>query len=130
MENKIFTILVAEDEEASRFLYFEELSEEGYRVLQAGNGLQVLGTLEDEKVDLLMTDIKMPDMHAEEMIPRVREDFPDLPIIVVSAFKGMEQAFAQKGFGLSGFFSKPVDMEKLKKKIRGVLEASMVSKKH
>ena len=130
MEKKIFTILVAEDEESSMFLYFEELSEEGYRVLQAGNGLQVLGILEDKKVDLLMTDIKMPDMHAEEMIPRVREEFPDLPIIVVSAFKGMEQAFAQKGFRLSGFFSKPVNMANLKKKIREVLESSLVSGKN
>ena len=120
MEKKNFTILVAEDEKASMFLYLEELTEEGYRVLSAENGLQVLGTLEDEKVDLLMTDIKMPDMHAEEMIPKVREDFPGLPIIVVSAFKGMESVFAQKGFELSGFFSKPVDMESLKRKIREV----------
>ena len=109
MKNK-FTILIAEDEEASRLLYEMELGEEGYRVLTASNGLQVLGALEDEKVDLLMTDIKMPDMHALEMIPLVREEHPDLPILVVSAFKGMEQDFNLKGFRISAFLSKPIQM--------------------
>src|SRR5271156_4805761 len=112
-----YTILLAEDEAASRFLYTEELTEAGYRVLTAENGLQALGILEDERVDLLMTDIKMPDMHAMEMIPLVREDHPDLPILVASAFKGMEDDFNLKGFKISGFFAKPVNMDALKSKI-------------
>jgi DNA-binding NtrC family response regulator len=126
MKNENFTILVAEDEEASRLLYFEELSDEGYRVITAENGLQVLGTLEDEKVDLLMTDVKMPDMHALEMIPRVREEHPALPILVASAFKAMEEDFTLKEFNISGFFAKPVNMEGLKKKIRQILAEKLV----
>ncbi|HUO56946.1 MAG TPA: response regulator [bacterium] len=127
METRPFTILVAEDEEASRLLYFEELSEEGYNVLLAGNGLQVLGILEDQPVDLLMTDIKMPDMHAMEMIPLVREDHPHLPILVASAFKGMENDFALKGFNISGFFAKPVNMDSLKATIKQVLSKKMAT---
>ena len=123
MKERIFTILLAEDEEASRFLYEEELLEAGYRVLTANNGLQVLGTLEDVDVDLLMTDIKMPDMHALEMIPRVRVEHPDLPIVVVSAFKGMENDFNLQESHISAFMPKPVNMEALKKKIREILEA-------
>jgi DNA-binding NtrC family response regulator len=122
MDPKDYTLLVAEDEESARFLYFEELSDEGYRVLTAGNGLQVLGTLEDEKVDLLVTDVKMPDMHALEMVPRVREEFKDLPIIVVTAFRGMEEGFQVKGSNITAFFMKPVNMALLKEKIREVLE--------
>ncbi|HJT25149.1 MAG TPA: response regulator [bacterium] len=120
MEKRPFTILLAEDEAASRFLYLEELEEAGYRVLAVENGFQVLGTLEDMKVDLLMTDIKMPDMHAMEMIPLVRAENPHLPILVASAFKGMEDDFALKGFDISGFFVKPVQMEALKKKIKEI----------
>ena len=123
MEKKNYTILLAEDEEASRFLYYEELSEEGYRVLTAANGLQVLGFLEDDKVDLLLTDIKMPDMHAMEMIPIVRQDFPDLPILVASAFKGMEDDFALQGFNISGFYTKPVDISLMKKRIEEILSS-------
>ncbi len=123
-----YTILVAEDEKASLFLYLEELSEEGYKVLTAENGLQVLGTLEDQKVDLLMTDVKMPDMHAFEMVPRVRAEFPDLPIIVVSAFKGLEDDFHLKGFNILAFFAKPVPMAGLKAKIRDILEKAIPRK--
>ena len=127
MKNETFTILLAEDEAASRFLYTEELSEAGYRVLTAENGLQALGILEDEKVDLLMTDIKMPDMHAMEMIPLVRADHPHLPILVASAFKGMEDDFNLKGFQISGFFAKPVNMDALKLKIQQLLAAPLSS---
>ena len=125
MDSKKFTILVAEDEAASLFLYTEELEEAGYRVLTAENGLQVLGTLEDEHVDLLMTDIKMPDMHAMEMIPLVRIGFPDLPILVASAFKGMENDFTFQSFHISGFFAKPVQLDLLKKRIGEILEGKV-----
>ena len=127
MEAKRFTILVAEDEAASRFLYTEELEEAGYRVLTAENGLQVLGMLEDEHVDLLMTDVKMPDMHAMEMIPLVRVEHPDLPILVASAFKGMESDFTLQSFHISGFFAKPVHINLLKKKIQEILEAKVAA---
>ncbi|HET9870875.1 MAG TPA: response regulator [bacterium] len=127
MEMGKYTILLAEDEEASRLLYTEELTEAGFRVLEAANGLQVLGLLEDEKVDLLMTDIKMPDMHALEMIPRVREEHPDLPILVASAFKGMEDDFALKGCRIQGFFTKPVNLEALKGEIGRLLASRPVA---
>ncbi len=126
MEQKPFSILMAEDEESSRILYFDELSDEGHWVYTAENGLQALGILEDEKIDVLVTDIKMPDMHAMELIPLVREQYPDMPIIVVSAFKGMEDDFNLKGFNISGFFSKPVNMEALKRKIQEVMESKAV----
>jgi len=123
MDPHQYTVLVAEDEEASRFLYEEELKDEGYRVRTAENGLQVLGTLEDFPVDLLVTDVKMPDMHAIEMVPRVRQDFPDLPILVVSAFKGMEDDFTLKEARVAAYFTKPVNIELLKGKIREILSA-------
>jgi DNA-binding response OmpR family regulator len=122
MDPKNYTILVAEDEEASRFLYEEELKDEGYKVLAAENGLQVLGYLEDVPVDLLMTDVKMPDMHALEMIPRIRVENKELPILVLSAFKGMENDFTLQGAGIQGFFAKPVNMSVLKDKIRDLLK--------
>ncbi len=127
MEFKKFTILLAEDEEASRLLYTEELEEAGFNVLTAANGLQALGILEDVKVDLLMTDIKMPDMHALELIPRVRAEHPDLPILVASAFKGMEDDFALKGCRIQGFFTKPVNLDALKAEMIKILESRVIA---
>lgn len=127
METKHFTILVAEDEPNARFLYEEELREAGFEVLTAENGLQVLGTLEDRHVDLLLTDIKMPDMHAMEMIPLIRAEHPTLPILVASAFKGMEDDFTLKSFKIGGFFPKPVNMASLKERILAILESSLAA---
>jgi CheY-like chemotaxis protein len=121
MPNEPLTILIAEDEKASVFLYTEELTEAGYRTVTAENGYQALGMLEDEPVALLLTDIKMPDMDAFELIPQVRAQFPDLPIIVVSAFKNKKEEMNAMNFKISGFFTKPVDMDALKRKIAEIL---------
>jgi len=121
MPNEPLTILIAEDEKASVFLYTEELIEAGYRTVTAETGYQALGMLEDEPVALLVTDIKMPDMDAFELIPRVREQFPHLPIIVVSAFKNKKEEINAMNLNISGFFTKPVDMDALKKKIAEIL---------
>jgi DNA-binding response OmpR family regulator len=56
------------------------------------------------------------------MIPRLRVDHPDLPILVLSAFKGMENDFTLLGAGIQGFFPKPVNMTMLKDKIRTLLD--------
>jgi response regulator RpfG family c-di-GMP phosphodiesterase len=117
MPNEKQTILITEDEKSSVFLYTEELAEAGYRIVTAENGYQALGMLEDEPVALLMTDIQMPDMDAFELIPQVRAQFPGLPIIVVSAFKDREKVMDDLHFRINGFFTKPVDMVELKKKI-------------
>jgi DNA-binding response OmpR family regulator len=121
MPNGPLTILITEDEKSAIFLYTEELTEAGYRVVTAENGYQALGMLEDEPIALLMTDIQMPDMDAFELIPQVREQFPDLPIIVVSAFKNKEAEMNTMNFRINGFFTKPVEMDELKKKIAELL---------
>ncbi len=125
MDKRQISILVAEDEDNARLLYFDELSDEGYRVYPAMNGLQALGLLEDNKIDLVVTDIKMPDMHALEMIPWIRAEYPGLPVIVVSAFKGMENDFNLKENFIDGFFAKPVNMEALKRKIEEILTSRL-----
>ena len=122
MGNRVFTILLADDDAAARLYYHDELIEEKYEILMADNGLQVLGILEDKKVDLLVTDIRMPDMDALEMIPRVRKEHPYLPIIVVSIIQKAEDDLILKNSGVKAFFSKPVQMEDLKSKIRQILK--------
>jgi DNA-binding NtrC family response regulator len=115
------TILVAEDDPASRQLYYDVLTREGYRVLTAVNGIQALAELKDEKVHLLVTDLKMPDMSALEMLPEIRKNQPELPVIVVSAYyRQMQEEFHNKGFEVH-FFNKPLNLNVLKAKIVEIL---------
>ncbi|HEY5040235.1 MAG TPA: response regulator [bacterium] len=119
-----FTILVAEDEPSLRKIYEKSLSAEGYRLIMAESGARVLAELHEEKVDLLITDIKMETMSALEMLPIINHDHPKLPVIVVSGrYEGFEKDFQKKGFdNVATFFQKPLSMDVLKQKIRQVLK--------
>jgi CheY-like chemotaxis protein len=124
MDKKPITILVVEDEEDARILYQECLQDAGYQVLLSENGLEALAELRDEKVDLMMTDLKMPDMSALEMLPLVRKDHPQLPIIVVSAYyRTLQDDFQARGYNIQAFFNKPVNFAILLDKIKELVGA-------
>ena len=78
-------ILIVDDEESIRFLYKEELEEEGYIVECARNGEEALEKLIVFKPDLVSLDIKMPVMDGIEALKRIREKERHLPIILCSA---------------------------------------------
>jgi DNA-binding response OmpR family regulator len=119
MDKKPMTILVVEDEENTRTLYQDCLQDAGYQVLLSENGLEALAELRDEKVDLMITDLKMPDMNALEMLPLVRKDHPQLPIIVVSAYyRTLQDDFQARGYNIQAFFNKPVTIAVLLDKVK------------
>jgi CheY-like chemotaxis protein len=84
-------ILVVDDEESIRFLYKEELEEEGYLVECAQNGEEALERLSIFKPDLISLDIKMPVMDGIEALKRIREKERQLPIILCSAYGEYKQ---------------------------------------
>ncbi|MGB7910676.1 MAG: response regulator, partial [Desulfobaccales bacterium] len=65
------TILVVDDDEAIRTLLQEELSDEGYRVLIAGNAREALKKVQEKALDLVILDIRMPGMDGLEALPRI-----------------------------------------------------------
>jgi two-component system response regulator (stage 0 sporulation protein F) len=79
-------ILIVDDEENMRFLYKEELEEEGFMVELAKNGQEALDKLSLFKPDLITLDIKMPGMDGIETLSRIRETNKQIPIIICSAF--------------------------------------------
>jgi two-component system response regulator GlrR len=119
-----FTILVAEDEPGLRKIYEKSLSAEGYHLILAESGARALAELNESKVDLLITDMKMETMSALEMLPILKQDHPRLPVIVVSGrYAGFEADFRKKGFdNVDTFFQKPLNMDVLKKRIRKILK--------
>ena len=113
-------ILVVEDEEALRFLYEEELREEGYEVLNARNGRDALLQLEAGKPDLIILDIPMPDMNGMEVLNRILEKKRKIPIILTTAYAGYRQDLMS--WGADAYVMKSADLKELKEKIREVLE--------
>jgi two-component system response regulator GlrR len=125
MKKSDITILIAEDNPYSMLLYEEELTDEGYKIQSAKNGLEALNILGKEKVDLLITDVNMQEMNAIEMIPRVRDKFPNMPIVIISGYyKTLPEELSSRGYEVQLFINKPVDMAFLKEKIPQILQLS------
>ncbi len=80
------TILVVDDEESIRFLYREELEEEGYKVITAADGEEALRKVRKDDPDLITLDIRMPGMDGIEVLQRIREMNKDIPVIMSTAY--------------------------------------------
>ncbi len=122
MKRNDFKILIAEDEPDIRKLYEKVFQAEGYEVVMASSGEQMLAELAESGFDLLITDMQLDSMSALEVLPDVRKNHPKLPIVVVSGhYTNMAEDFHQKGFTVDYFFNKPLSLEVLKKTVRTIL---------
>jgi DNA-binding response OmpR family regulator len=82
----LHTILVAEDEEDIRAIIVNVLTQPGYQVLEAADGAEALRLMEDAAVDLLITDVVMPDMNGFELAQEARVLHPGIILIYMSGF--------------------------------------------
>lgn len=119
-------ILVAEDDKHARKLLETVLKREGYEVLTAQNGEEVLTTLERHHVDLILLDIMMPKMDGYEVARQLREANFNLPILMVSAKQLPEDK--KKGFivGTDDYMTKPIDVEEMLLRVRALLRRSQI----
>lgn len=102
------TILMAEDKDEFRKIYGDRLRFAGYKVLDASDGLKALEVIKTEKVDLVMTDINMPNMDGYRLTSELRsmEEYRNLPIIVMSVFDKGEHLTKALEAGANEYFVK------------------------
>lgn len=113
-------ILIVDDEEADRLLLQAILARAGYETLFAENGNQALGHLQAAHVDLVVTDLQMPESHGFELITVMREIDDPPPIIAVSA-TGPFQLHMAEALGARWTIAKPVEPEMLLKAVAEAL---------
>ncbi|HEX7139480.1 MAG TPA: sigma-54 dependent transcriptional regulator [Vicinamibacterales bacterium] len=115
-------ILVVDDERSMRELLAIVLRREGYEVLLAENGRSAIAALEKEPVDLLISDIKMPDMSGVEVLRAAKKIDQDILGIMITAFASTETAVEAMRLGACDYLSKPFDVDLLKMKVREKIE--------
>jgi len=112
------TILVADDDKNVRLLIETELTLEGYKVILANNGLETLKKIKEETPDLLLLDLKMPNMHGLDVIRAIHKNNKKLPIIICTAYEKMMNDYTVENSNIAGYLIKPVDLCHLKEVIK------------
>lgn len=116
-------VLIVDDEEHIRFLYSEELTDEGYDVITADSGYQLLEKIEAEKPDLVVLDIKMVDYNGLDLLQDIRNKYYDLPVVLCTAYDTFKEDM--KSIAADHYVIKSFDLTELKSKIAIALETQI-----
>ncbi len=116
-------ILIVDDEEHIRFLYAEELADEGYEVATADSGYKILERIEQEKPNLVVLDIKMVDYNGLDILQDIRNKYYDLPVILCTAYDTFKEDM--KSIAADFYVIKSFDLTELKNKVKMALEATV-----
>ncbi len=123
-------ILIAEDDLELRQLFAKVLSKNGYAVLVAGNGQEALERLDEEYVDLIISDVMMPVMDGYEFVSALREAGYTTPVLMItakSAFDDMRQGFV---LGTDDYMVKPVNVNEMVLRVGALLRrAQMINER-
>jgi CheY-like chemotaxis protein len=115
-------IMVVDDEPNIRRLFRDELEDAGYEIEQAGDGAEALAELQRTNPDLVILDLRMPELNGLEFLERARRIRPNLPVIVCTAVRGIEGDYELWAAQVSSILNKPVDLDLLKNEVLKALE--------
>jgi len=116
------TILVVDDEQIQRAILAEVLRDEGYLVVEAADGETALQRVNGGGIDLILTDVRMPGISGEELLVKVREERPHLPVLLITAHDTVEQAVAAMQAGAFSYIAKPINLDGLLAQVQRALE--------
>ena len=113
MNDKPPVILVAEDDKSVRLVVQQALARQGYVVQSSGNTTGLWKLVESGRGNVLITDVALPDGDALDLLPRIKERRPDLPVIVMSARSTLLTAVKTQQIGVFEYLPKPFELRSL-----------------
>lgn len=113
-------ILVVDDEENARIALSKLLVREGYEVSLAGNGNEALRFLQGREVELIITDINMPEMNGLTFLRELSKSYPESNVIMVTAYGEVESYIEAMNLGAFEYINKPLKIDELKNVIRKI----------
>lgn len=119
-------LLIAEDNADLRDLLQDDLEDAGYETVVAVDGQAALAHVqrENEQIDLLITDVNMPGLNGDQLLQAGRQQRPEMPVIVITAFGSVEQAVEMVKAGAFQYLTKPFETDELLRTIEKALEQS------
>ncbi len=126
MTEELGAILVVDDDAEMRDLVCDVLRDRGHQVTAIGSGQEALKLLGEGDYDLVLTDLRMKGMLGTELLNEVKRAYPDIGVILMTAFGSVETAVEAMKHGASDYLTKPVKNEELIRVVeRGIREASL-----
>ncbi|WP_034643647.1 response regulator [Desulfovibrio inopinatus] len=112
------SVLLVDDETRFRQVLVKRLSRRGFQVFEAANGADALKRMTKTPCEVVVLDVKMPDLDGLEVLRRIKDQFPYTAVILLSGHTSIEDGMKGMKAGAYDYLSKPVDLEELAKVIR------------
>jgi CheY-like chemotaxis protein len=129
MESSKYTILVVEDEESLRSLIVSFLSKLAHSSLTAKDGVEALDKIKGNKIDAVITDIKMPNMDGIILTSEISRQYPELPVMVMTAFDEEYSAGTAISVGAREFIKKPFSLDEFAIRLHKMINDSEILKR-
>ncbi len=121
-------ILLVDDEDTIRLFLEKTLREEGYEALTAATGVEALELTRSELPDLVLLDLKLPDMSGLDVLKEIKEEVPEVCVVMLTAFGDIETAVTAMKKDAFDFVSKPVNLEQLLLTIKKALDSRKLTR--
>lgn len=115
-------LLLVDDEERILASLSKALSEDGHEIKTAGSGPIAISILEASEIDLVLTDLVMPDMGGLELLKKIKKDYPGIPVIILTGHGTVETAVEAMKYGAYDYISKPFNLDEVEVIISRSLE--------
>lgn len=116
------SILVVDDELLIRDLLYDFFSGQGWQITVAESSEKALQVLKDRTVDLVLTDIKMPELDGLQLATQLRESRPDLPVVVMTGYPSVDSAVSALRARVADYVIKPFNINQLFKLLEATIQ--------
>lgn len=129
MESAKYSILVVDDEELMRYLVVSYLSKLGHSCLTAVDGVDALDKIKKNKIDAVITDIRLPNMDGMTLTQEISRQYPGLPIMIMTAFDEEYSEGTVISAGAREFLKKPFTLDEFAVRLNKMINDSETIKR-
>jgi DNA-binding NtrC family response regulator len=123
-------VLIVDDERSMCEFLTLLLTKEGYRVRATTSGREALSILDEEPHQLLVTDLRMPEMNGLDLVREARHRYPELGVVVMTAFASLESAVEALRLGAADYITKPFQVDEIRTVVEKVMDGLALRKEN
>ncbi len=125
-KNNKYSILIVDDEPLIRESLYEILRIDGFLAMMASNGEEALEEISNKRIDIVLTDMKLPNMNGLDLIVKIKEISPDTEVIMITGYGSIETAVEAMKSGAYDYVTKPINDHEIKLMINKIVERKEV----